>query len=125
MIEALDRALRQGAVDPQLLDELGWTRPQAEDFVAEFKRRREASLRGPVQTELAGEVRVLAAPTGGTPGVRRGTAGSRVTEQRMQDARHPDRVNELLEPGRQRIAPRYRALLEAYYRGLASQPAAQ
>ncbi|MEP0844480.1 MAG: hypothetical protein HRF43_17415 [Phycisphaerae bacterium] len=128
LMDALERDLRGGEVDPALLADLGWTPPQARQFVEAYKRAKAAGQRQSSQTRLPDRREAdHIVPGGGEPaGVVKRAGPSIAPSARALNAQHsraPDDTRELLEVGRQRVAPRYQSVLEAYYRSLATQPA--
>ncbi len=122
LVDQLDMALRRGEVDETLLSALGWDVPRAEQFVDAYKR---AAAAGQVQSDRTvipvREQAVLAAPEP-APAKRAGRAASGRRLDADQD-RPSDDTRELIGVGRQRVTPRYRGLLEAYYQSMTTQPA--
>jgi len=125
-IDVLERSLRQGKADPDLLDELGWDVATAQRFVEAFKRsnvkiKRESneppnrSTQSPVQTgtRTPRSDQVLRAAGPIAPGAR---------GLHEADTRPADDMHDLMEAGRQRVPAQYEAVLKAYYQTLASQP---
>ncbi len=125
-VDALERSLRRGDVDEKLLADLGWTIPQAQQFVDAYKRAKPSAQppradRTSVPTTQVfreekppGDRAVLRAGSPTAPGARSLNASTR---------RSPDTTRDLMEVGRQRVLPKYELLMEAYYRSLTSQPA--
>lgn len=125
-VDALERSLRRGDIDERLLADLGWTIPQAQQFVDAYKRTKSSAQppradRTSVPTtqvfrdeKPSGDRVVLRAGSPTAPGARSLNAS---------DRRSPDATHDLMEVGRQRVLPKYEPLMEAYYRSLTSRPA--
>ena len=123
LVNRLELALRSGEVDPKLLDELKWDVTEARAFVDAYHRAAARAQRQTDRTELpAGEAIQLAPPKPRTV-LRADTGTGRDAGSLRSDrTRSADAVRELLEPGRQRVTPKYRTVLEAYYRSVTSRP---
>lgn len=124
VVDALEQQLRNGQLDPKLMEELGWDEARADAFVREFRK---------AERKVREQTGAFTAPSGHyesttRPGrtVQRGRPGT--TEAAPLGARHiraSDRTNQLFEVGRQRIAEEYRDHLKAFYESVSavSQPA--
>jgi len=122
-VDELERQLRSGQADPNLLKALGWTPDQAEGFVREFRRLKESASSVRPGSDIS--QRVIRSPTT-QPGEEVFRAGSgRDTDLRgssVIDRRDPDQLRRLLEVRRQQVGEDYRDILEAYYKTIAGQP---
>lgn len=125
LMDALDRELRRGEPREELLADLGWTLPEAQQFVEAYRRLKTGGQRQTGQTPLPAGSEVNTETPRQPAGVLRGGQGT-ARDARSLEATHQrptDRTRELMEVGRQRVTPRHRPILEAYYRSLATQPA--
>lgn len=124
-IDALDRDLRRGQVDPGLLDELGWDVQTAERFVQAFKQSEMLRQNVAESTTQPAERPVQASPESHrkTDAIRAvGGPASGVRGLNEAGTRPADDTHDLMQVGHQRVPARYQPFLEAYYRSLASQP---
>jgi len=129
-IESLDRDLRRGQVDPELLDELGWDLSTAQRFVEAYRR---SAVQLQVQP-LPDDGRAPSRPQGRPQPIARPSRPERVLRAGgavapdarglyEADTRPADDTRDLMQAGQQRVPARYDPILKAYYRTLASQPA--
>lgn len=123
MMDALERELRGGEVDPSLMAELGWSLPQARQFVEAYKRTKIGGQRQSEKTDLPQKVQTGSAARANNQVMRNGQVDPSARALQATHQRAPDQTRELMEVGRQRITPRYRPVLEAYYRSISSRPA--
>ncbi len=125
IVDALEQSLRQGQVDPGLLDELNWNIPHAREFVKDYQRLADRGQKQVGQTDVPGEVSETTANGNSDKRILRSSGPNEPNLKRMNTTvrRSPDATSELMETGRQKVAPRYRPVLEAYYRSVASAPA--
>jgi hypothetical protein len=123
-MDGLERELRSGQPDESLLEDLGWTLEQARQFVEAYKRAKAAGQRQQNQTKLPGQGHSTeeAKPQSGNTVLRSQGADQKAKALNAHE-RAPDRTRELMEVGQQRVAPRYRSVLEGYYRSVGSRPA--
>lgn len=123
LMSELDRRLRAGELDDALLDELGWDHVQTRRFVETYERLVEDGQRQLDATVIPDEVVVVPEPGHAPEQVDRADRAATGEGLYSVRERDPDDVRELMEVGRQRVAPRYRPLLEAYYRSVGTRPA--
>jgi len=126
VVNALDRSLRRGEVDEKLLADLGWTVPQAQQFVDAYKQAKSSAQppRADRTSVPTSQVFRDEKPSGDRKVLRAGSPTAEGAKGlNSSDRRAPDSTRELMEVGRQRVLPKYEPLMEAYYRSLTSQPA--
>lgn len=121
-VETLERQLRAGKVDPELLQQLGWNLTQAEQFIEAYHRAQEAGQRQVRETAMPTETKTTTQPAPRSTVLRGDARGGAARTFRTDTRPAADRVQGLSDPARQRVPAGYRPLLEAYYRSLASQP---
>jgi len=123
LMDLFERELRAGTVDPSLLAELKWTLPEAQQFVEAYRRAKVAGQRQVERTAVPQQVRTEEGRRGDNQVLRGGAVVDPAARTlHTTHERAPDRTRELMEVGRQRITPRYRSVLEAYYRSVGSRP---
>jgi len=125
VMDELDRSLRRGEVDGEMLDELDWNLPHARQFVEDYKRIETREHQPKERTEVPTRTIESQVEFHGDGQVHR-AARPRSSGMRSLNAtgqHSPDTARGLMQVGRQRILPRYESLLEAYYASVASQPA--
>ena len=126
-IDALERDLRQGQIDSELLDELGWDISTAQRFVESYKRS--TNRPPPVTDDTAtrpapGRAQAAASPHSPERVLRAvGKSAPGVGGLYDTGTRPADDTRELMQPGQQRVPARYEPILKAYYETLTSQPA--
>lgn len=125
LMDALDRALRSGDVDEGLLADLNWTPSQARQFLEAYKRVKVGGQRQTERTPLPRQTGQIRLPTAGAGQLQRsdGTLQPSARSLNASHQRAADQTRDLMEVGRQRVTPRYRSLLEAYYQSVSSRPA--
>jgi len=117
LIDELERQLRAGEADPNLLKDLGWTPEQAQAFAKEFRRLSTASQ--PLLTDADGArtPEYLRVKPPGDDRFRAARGQDReVKGTRAVDQRTPDEIRRLMEVRRRQVGEDYRELLEAYYK---------
>lgn len=125
-IDALERDLRKGEVDRELLDQLGWDVQTAERFVEAYKRSgmRQQPTADTATTNPAPR-QVHAALASRRPErviLSEGPPAADAHSLIDTGTRPADDTHDLMQVGHQRVPPRYKAILDAYYRTLASRP---
>jgi collagen type III alpha len=122
LVNELERELRRGEPDPNMLKDLGWTPQEAQRFVREFRRAHRDS---PTARISSGGVQEIIPSPASQPGDERfRTAAGRDAGIRTRDAvdrRDPDTIHRLLEIRRQQVGEEYRELLEEYYKTVAGR----
>lgn len=125
LMDALERSLRAGNIDPAMLDELGWNEGQLRQFVESYKRTERPPGRNPDHTTPAMIITSPSANPMDDSDVQRadGAPAAGIKGMATIHQRQADSSQDVLSPGRQRVSPRYRRLLEGYYRAVTSRPA--
>lgn len=122
VLAEFEKRFHRGEIDPNLLEELDWTPEQASRFVQEFRQLKEQPP--PRRVRSRDRARRIIETDVLQPGELRWQQGKdrggNVRGGSAIDRRDPDEVQRLLEVRRQQVSEEYRALLEAYYRSVAS-----
>ena len=117
--DVLEMLRRRGEIPQDVLDKLGWSRAKAAAFTRELQRlvnlQREAGAPGtPQRRKINSQI--------GDRRLRRGQGMADDASSRAhQDRNRGDELGKLTPPPDQRISPRLRRMLDAYYRSMAQQ----
>jgi hypothetical protein len=105
MLETLDEQLARQQVDPEMLDDLGWTPEQLKDFVSRWQQRKQAAAQGDdkAQVELDQALRSIGLKPGNVSG-----ATNRTT----------DNDRNLTDGYRRNVPAKYRDRMKWYTEGL-------
>jgi len=116
ILSEVQRGLEDGSLPEEMLDELGMNRRQLEEFIERYMRQaRQRPAEGPPATAAGSDQlgRILEGPPEPGPGVAVQGAGPATARK--------DSLRARFEDGADRISPRYRDALNAYYKKLSEQ----
>jgi len=120
LVSELDRQLRTGEPDPNLLNALGWTPEQATRFVREFRQVKDRAPRTHRSPDGPQQVKQTATRQPGEDRLQTGKGrNADIRSGAVIDRREADQIRRLLEIRRQQVGKDYRDLLEAYYKTVA------
>lgn len=122
LVDALERELRAGKSDSQLLQNLGWDLPKARQFVEAYRRAQGRGQRQTAQSQMPVDRHTQTRPAGGESVTYGVTPANEARTFRSDASASSDLMQGAVDPARQRVPTRYRSLLDAYYRSIASQP---
>ncbi|MFQ5424562.1 MAG: hypothetical protein ACE5F9_11350 [Phycisphaerae bacterium] len=118
IVDELDRRLRRGDIDPETLEDLGWTRAEALRFVQAFRRRDRRGQRDTNQ-RFTGRVREAPERPSGAEEQRRGEGTDRgIRHGLATDRRGRATAEQVRERQPEVVPPEYRDLLDEYYRSM-------
>jgi hypothetical protein len=113
-IEELARMLERDEMPAELLDDLGTDRESLREFIERYRRAR----RGERPERQAAEESLE--PGGRVIGVRRAAAGVEAGDARPEEVNR-DALRSRFEGSRERLSPRYREVVDRYYKALSEE----
>lgn len=121
LVNELERRLRRGGDEAdELLEDLGWARARAEQFVREYRRK--AAAVGPqlLETERPTRTRQMRSAETDSGGIQRGDRGSRAFGGLAGvDSREAVSEGALRDAEAEVVPPEFREILDEYYRSMA------